>query len=116
MLLLEASFLPLFCVSSLPLLLNLVLFMKRIFANILNSVSIQSDAIYLLHELMYQPKGNMKLTEIRRKHTHCLSCEPRIVLLYCSQQSFISLDEENAQLTDHGLNYYLENMSEVINF
>lgn len=115
MLLLEASLLPLFCVSSLPLLLKLVLFMKEIFANILNSVSIKSDAIYLLHELMYQPKGNMKLSEIRRKHIHWLNCEPRIVLMYCSQQSFISLDKESAQLTNHGLDYYLANVSKVAN-
>lgn len=110
MLPLEARFLPLFYLFSFPLLLDLILFMKDLFTNILNIVSIESDVIQLLHELMYQPRGNMKLSEIRRKHVHRLSQEPRIVLMYCSQKAFISLDKESAQLTDIGLDYYLANL------
>jgi hypothetical protein len=87
--------------------------MPDLFTNILNYGSIKSDVIYLLHELMYQPKGNMKLSEIRKKHILWLNWEPRILLMYCSQKSFINLDEESAQLTDLGLDYYLANIRKI---
>lgn len=82
------------------------------FKNILNNVSIDSDAIYLLHELMYQPSGNMRLTEMRKIHSSWLNSEPRIVLMHCMQNAFVSLEHEHIQLTELGLSHYLANSND----
>lgn len=69
----------------------------------------KSDVIVLLHELMHKPKGNIKLSEMRRAHSFMTTVELRVLLLYCAQKSFINLEHETVQLTDEGLDYYLAN-------
>jgi thiamine pyrophosphokinase len=73
------------------------------------AISIRSDVIYLLHELVHQPRGNMELSEMRKKHVSWLTSDPRVVLMYCAQKSFISLVHNTIQLTVLGLRYYLAN-------
>ncbi|PNI01543.1 hypothetical protein C1N32_20280 [Vibrio diazotrophicus] len=67
----------------------------------------KSDVILLLHELMHKPRGNMKLSEMRRAQS--VTVEPRVLLLYCAPKAFINLEHETVQLTDEGLDYYLAN-------
>lgn len=86
--------------------------MKGLFRNIHHPVSIKSEVIDLLHDLMYQPQGNINLCKLKQKHSHRLVHDLRYVLAYCTQKSFIILDNESAQLTDVGLDYYLKNMKE----
>ncbi|EGR4404580.1 hypothetical protein DDN80_02865 [Vibrio cholerae] len=69
----------------------------------------KSDVIVLLHELMHKPKGKMKLSEMRRAQSFMITAEPRVLLLYCAQKSFINLEQGTVQLTDEGLDYYLAN-------
>lgn len=84
--------------------------MKDIICSILSRMPMKSDIICLLHELMYQPQGNMRLNDVRKAQSLKLKVDARIVLMYCSQHSFVSIEQESIQLTDVGLNYYLANI------
>lgn len=74
----------------------------------------KSDVIHVLHTLMYQPRGNMSLRELRRYHrTDDVKNEPRVVLIHCVQNSFVQVNGRRVQLTDFGLDYYLENVESI---
>ncbi|RQW62788.1 hypothetical protein EES38_13785 [Vibrio viridaestus] len=76
----------------------------------LTAISIRSDVIYLLYKLVHQPQGDIELSEMMKKQVSWLTSDPRIVLMYCAQRAFISMVHNSIQLTDLGLNYYLDNV------
>ncbi len=73
----------------------------------------KTDTVVLLHELMYRPRGNIALKEIRRHAFPYFNNEARVVLIHCAQNSFIEVSDRSIQLTDCGLDYYLKNVNSL---
>ena len=66
------------------------------------------DALTLLRYLMYLPGGNVKIKNIKSSRHMDFYNDPRIILSYCYQKSYIELYDSYIQLTEYGLSYYLK--------
>lgn len=47
----------------------------------------------------------MPLGQLRRCRN---SVDPRVLLTFCIKSSYVQIDGHKVQLTDHGLDYYLQ--------
>ena len=70
--------------------------------------SVTGDAFAVLHLLMYLPGGSIKLDELRKSFASELSNDIKKIAMYCHQRAYIDFNGELIQLTDTGLQFYLE--------
>lgn len=69
--------------------------------------SLEIDTLILLRDLTYLLKGRMKIKMIKSSRYVTFNNDPRVILGHCHQESYVKLNEDNIQLTDFGLEYYL---------
>ncbi len=68
---------------------------------------LNSDVLSVLHELMHAPGGSLKYSRLQHKVQSHLTNDIKRLALHCFQHSYIDYDGYSIQLTDAGLQYYL---------
>ena len=75
-------------------------------AELAHNDSLEIDTLLLLRQLTYLLKGSMKIKTIKNSRYVTFNNDPRVILSYCQQASYIKLTEDSIELTDCGFEYY----------
>ena len=79
------------------------------FSSSSSNVFSDNDGVFImLHELMHMPKGNAEFCKLRKLLSSILSSDIKKLAVYCHLCNYVEFDGDNIQLTESGLEYYLD--------
>ncbi|WP_117234821.1 hypothetical protein [Vibrio maerlii] len=65
------------------------------------------EALSVLHEVMHSPAGSINFSKLQKKLSTGINNDVKKLTLYCFQQSYVEYDGVSIQMTDAGVDHYL---------